>query len=84
MDGRPKSLPLRFVAGLLYEPSVTWSVTRSGIMFAAMRGTQQIGLFKSEPEAWRALVIDARKRGRFVSQDVLQAIAAWMKREARG
>jgi hypothetical protein len=71
---------MRFQAGILFDPGSACRVTRSGIRWVAMRGTFSLGTFATEPEAWRAIVVDARKRGWQVPQDVLLSIADWLRR----
>jgi hypothetical protein len=77
--------PLVFRAGILVEPGAIRYVQRSGIMFAPMRGLRQLGLFPSEAEAWRVLVIDARQAGMIVAPAVLGEIKTWIERgDGRG
>jgi hypothetical protein len=80
MARNPNPPPMRFQAGILFDPSSACRVTRSGVRWVAMRGTFSLGTFASEGEAWRAVVLDARRRGWIVPQDVLLSIADWLRR----
>jgi hypothetical protein len=79
MSGQGRS-PLVFRGGLLVEPGAIRYVQRSGIMFAPMSGPRQLGLFGSEAEAWRVLVLDARRAGMVVPPAVLTEIKTWIER----